>query len=368
MRLALGAGSTVGQVQSTWAAALAWRLKRHHLEPGHAAGSVEAVVERLIAVPAWSGDPELAIRTRLAQSGPDAIDQAITDGSLIKVFAFRGATHLMTPGRAADHLALRAEGRMWERPSWRSHYALEPEDWPPLRAAVREALSDGPLTAGELAAAVTGQTRFSHLSEPLSRLDTFLKPFFWQGDVCFGPPREGQATLQALADNPRWPGIPDLDDAGRCAVTAYLAAYGPATAAHLHYWLGEGLGAGRRRIEGWLEDLDEVLTRVDVEEEESLVLSEHAEELVATPPSRSVLLLAGHDQWALGPGTGDRHVVPPADRPAVTRGSSLVIVGGVVRGTWRVQSGTLTVTPWGGADLPDAELAAEMARVGVMIG
>lgn len=349
-------------MQTTWASALAWRLRRHHLEPGSQVSSVEEVVERLIAVAAWSGDPELAVRSRLTQPSPDTLEQAIVQGRLIKVFAFRGATHVMTPQRAADHLALRAAGRMWERSSWRSHYALEPEDWPPLRAAVRQALSEGPLTPAELASTVSRQSRFSHLREPLSRLGTFLKPFFWQGDVCFGPAREGEPTLQALAENPRWPGIPDLHEAGRRAVTAYLGAYGPATAAHLHYWLGEGLGTGRRRIEGWLADLAGQLTAVDVEGEAAFLLAEHAGEVVSTPPSRSVLLLPGHDQWVLGPGTADRHVVPPDHRPEVTRGASLLVVGGVVRGTWRIQKGKVTTTLWGDVDLTEERVAQEVAR------
>lgn len=354
-------------MRTTWEAALAWRLRRQHLEPGSEAGSVDQVVERLVAVPAWSGDPDLAIGTRVGRPGPDSIDGALAQGRLVKVFAFRGATHLMTPERAADHLALRAAGRMWERASWRSHYRLEPEDWPLLRAAVREALSDGPRTATEMAAAISAERRFSHLREHLSSFDTFLKPFFWQGDVCFGPTTAGQPTLQALADNPRWPGIPDLEDAGRRAVLAYLSAYGPASVAHLHYWLGEGLGAGKRRIERWLTDVEDRVQRVDVDGEEALVPAEHAKELGSTPASRSVRLLPGHDQWVLGPGTADPQVVPPSRRAEVTRGSALLVVGGVVRGTWREWKGTVTVTPWDGLELSEEDLGgarAAMNRLG----
>ncbi len=352
-----------GLVRTTWAAALAWRLRRHHLEPGSEAASVEDVVERLVALPAWSGDPQLAIRSRLGASGADSVDDAVAAGRIIKVFAFRGATHLMTPQQAADHLALRAVGRMWERASWRSHYALEPEDWPPLRAAVREALSDGPLTPEEVAAQVTTDARFAHLREALSRFDTFLKPFFWQGDVCFGPLHDGRPTMQALADNPRWPGIPDLDDAGRRAVIAYLGAYGPAPVARLQYWLGEGLGAGPKRIEGWVRDLDDRLVRLDIEGAETLVLDEHVDELSATAPSQAVRLLPGHDQWVLGPGTADAVVVPAAARTAVTRGANLVLVGGVFRGSWRLRDGKVVIETWTDDEVPREPLASEVARI-----
>ena len=350
-------------VRTTWEAALAWRLRRQHLEAGSEAGSADQVVERLVAVPAWSGDPELAIGTRLGGPASDGIEGALQQGRLVKVFAFRGATHLMTPERAAVDLALRAAGRMWERSSWRSHYRLEPEDWPSLRAAVREALSDGPRPPAEMAAAVTADPRFSHLQDHLSSLDTFLKPFFWQGDVCFGPTTAGQPTLQALADNPRWPGIPDLEDAGRRAVLAYVSAYGPATVGHLHYWLGEGLGAGKRRIERWLTDVEDRVQRVEVDGDEAFVPAEDAEELVATRASPSVRLLAGHDQWVLGPGTGDPQVVPPSRRAEVTRGASLVVVGGVVRGIWRLRQGEVSVSLWDGFDLPEEQLTGATNRV-----
>src|SRR3712207_9581436 len=74
---------------------------------------------------------------------------------------------------------------------------------------------------------------------------TFLKPLAWQGDMSFGPPRDGRATFQRLDRNPRWAGLPDLDEAGPRAIEAYFRAYGPATPDHVHYWLGQGLGVRR---------------------------------------------------------------------------------------------------------------------------
>src|SRR5690606_37917455 len=112
----------------------------------------------------------------------------------------------------------------------------------------------------------------------------------------------------------------------------------------------------------WLADLAGQLTAVDVEGEAAFLLAEHAGEVVSTPPSRSVLLLPGHDQWVLGPGTADRHVVPPDHRPEVARGASLLVVGGVVRGTWRIQKGKVTTTLWGDVDLTEEQVAREVAR------
>lgn len=351
----------------TWAQALAWRMDRHLLAP---TGMLPAddVVNRLGAIPAWSGDPGYAVRVRQAESDPGDLERALAQGRLIKVFAFRGATHLMTPAGAAVHLALRAASRMWERRSWRDHYQVEPEEWPSLRRSVREALADGPRTLEELAAAVTTTDRFAHLGPALSATDTFLKPFFWQGDVCFGPTRDGKVTLQALEQNPHWPGVADLAEAGPQAVTAYLSAYGPATPQRVHYWLGEGLGAGRKRITGWLAGLGERVTEVDVEGESALVLTEHVEQLGAAVPTGALRFLTGHDQWVLGPGTAEVRVVPPEHRPTITRGANLVIAGGVVCGTWRTSSDGLAVSWFAGAEGSHPDLAEQSQRVSELLG
>ena len=121
----------------SWRTALAWRLRRHFLDP---IGDmpVEEVIRRLGAVQAQhDAATELSIRARRTTSEPGEVAEALAAGRLIKTFAFRGATHLMTPDDAGVYLALRASSRMWELPSWRSYYGLEPSDWPAFRKVVR---------------------------------------------------------------------------------------------------------------------------------------------------------------------------------------------------------------------------------------
>lgn len=313
---------------------------------------------------------ELGIRTRRRTSRPGDLGRALDDGRLIRTFAFRGAVHLMTPDHAATHLAIRASSRMWERPAWRSFYGLGPPDWSALRAAVREALADGPLTREELATAVAGTPRFRHLTTAFTHPSaTFLKPFAWQGDLSLGPARDGRMTLQALEHNPRWPGLPDLDQAGARAVEAYLRAYGPASVDNLRYWLGEGLGARRGLITAWLGRLESRLSPVEVDGEPRWVLREDAESLAAARPTTTVRLLPRYDQWVLGPGTADAHVVPTAVRSEVSRGAHVVVVGGVVAGTWKLV-GDAVETSWsGGVERPGASaLDAEVQRLGTLVG
>lgn len=342
--------------------ALAWRMQRHFLG-AQRARSVEDVIGRLVAVPSWSGDAELAVGLRLERPEPGAVAAAFEQRRIIRTFAFRGAMSYFTPEGAGVHLALRAIGRQWELPSWREHYRLAPEDWPDLRAAVRDALAAGGLTPQELAAAVTAHPRFAHLDAALTSF-TFLKPFAWQGDLSLGPSRDGEIVLQSLADVPGWEGIPPVDEAGPRAIEAYLAAYGPATEANVQYWLGEGLSAGKKNISRWIGELRrERVVTLDLDGVERLCLVEHVDVIAATTASDDIHLLPGLDQWVLGPGTADPRVVPAADRAGVTRGANLVIVGGRVVGTWKLTKDAIGVTPFDDRTLPTGELTAAVARV-----
>ena len=277
------------------------------------------------------------------------------DGDLIRTYAFRGATHLLAAEDAGVHLAVRCANRQWELRSWQEHYDLRPQDWPALREAVRDVVAQGPVRHSDLAERVAGRPRFRHLRAALSAPGhTLLKPLAWQGDLCFGPARDGQPTFRSPSSSPRWTGLPDLDDAGRRAVLAYLAAYGPATRDNLHYWLVAGLIAGRRRVDGWIGDLTaDRVAEIQVDGSPMLHLCEHLDALAAADPDPDeVTLLPGYDQWMLGPGTADPRIVPDGRRPVVTRGANVALRAGRVAATWRVDGTTLAVSWFAEAGRP----------------
>jgi hypothetical protein len=143
--------------------------------------SVAGVVRRLGAVPAQvDAAAELAVGARRLRPRSGGVARALAEGQIIKTFAFRGATHLLTPEDGGAYLALRAASRMWELPSWQSFYGLAPLDWPRLRQAVCEALADGPMTRDELGAAVTAKPRFRHLGSAFADgAGALLKPLAW---------------------------------------------------------------------------------------------------------------------------------------------------------------------------------------------
>lgn len=352
------------ELSVSWAQALAWRLRRQLLDP---VGSepVAGVVRRLGAVLSMDESlAELAVRTRRTTSRPGELAEALDRGSVIKAFAFRGSVHYLAPEDGGVYLALRSAGRQWELPSWVEYYRLAPEDWPAFRAAVREALGDGPLTVLELGERLTTRREYRHLRPVFDQgAGTLIKPLTWQGDMAFAPSRDGQATFQRLDSNPRWGGIPELDEAGPRAITAYLRAYGPATTDHVHYWLGAGLSAGRKRLNGWLAGMGDGLVPVDVEGTVAYVLRADVPDLEAALPSEAVRFLPGHDQWVMGPGTKDPYVTPTSRRAAVTRKANLVVDGGVVRGTWARRGDDLAVAWLDERRPPRAALEEETARL-----
>lgn len=331
-------------------------MQRHLLEPVGSV-SVPEVVRRLGAVLATDeGAAVVAVGARCARPQPNELERAFADGEVIKVFAFRGAVHYLSAADGGAYLALRSAGRQWELASWQKQYKLSASDWPAFRESVRAAMEEGPCSVAELGAAVTGEPSYRHLREVFDDDPwTLLKPLMWQGDMSFAPPREGKTMFQRLEDNPGWAGIWDLDDAGPHAIRSYLRSYGPTTYEHIHYWLGEGLSAGRKRLQRWLADMEGTLAPVDVEGQSAYVLTEDLEELMAAQPNEAVRLLSGHDQWVMGPGTKDEHVVPPAHRAAMTRKANPVVVGGVVSGTWHARHGQVEVTWFNEHDVPSRQ-------------
>lgn len=353
----------------SWAQALSWRLSRHLLDPV-GAGPAAEVVRRLGAVLAMDETlAELAVRTRSATVHPGGLAAALATGEVIKAFAFRGAVHYLSAEEGGRYLALRAAGTQWERSSWVEHYRLSAAQWPHFRAAVREAVAAGPLTVAELGEVVARHRDYRHLRPVFEEgAGTLVKPLTWQGDVSIGPSRDGRLTLQRLDDNPRWAGIPGLDEAGPQAIIDYLRTYGPATPDHVHYWLGAGLSAGRRRLVAWWDSLADQVVEVDVEGTRAYLARDDLDALVAARPSASVRFLPGHDQWVIGPGTQDTSVTPASRRQLMTRKANPVLLGGVVRGTWRRTQDQLTVHWLDDGLPPREELGQETGRLAGILG
>lgn len=349
-------------------------MQRHLLDPVGAL-SVARVVGRLCGVQAQvASSAELAIRVRRESSRPGEVSRALAEGRVIKTWAMRGALHLLTPEEGGVFLSLIAAGRSWERPSWQRYFGVTTKQLDLLRQTAREALDGAVLTREELVGAITARRGLGHTGDQLrSGWGTLLKPLAWQGDLCLGPSRGNRATFMRPEDaSSRWAGVPEPDDAAPAAMAAYFGAYGPATIDAFGNWLAGGW-FGKRQLRTWFGELGGRLVEVDVEGEREYILAEHLEQLGSTSPTASVRLLPGFDQYVLGPGTADGRVVPTARRSAVSRQagwiSPVVVVSGVVRGTWELD-GDIVRIAWfkEGGRLPRNAVETEVARLSAILG
>jgi len=356
------------------AQALAWRLGRHSLDRPSDMPPSE-IVRRLCGVQAQlASAAELAVRVRRKRPAADEVAGALSAGELIKTWAMRGTLHLLHPQDGGAFLALIAAARPWARPSWVRYFGLTPEQIDALRDAVGEALAGTTLTREELTAAVTAKRGLEHVGKALgSGWGTLLKPLAWQGALCFGPSRGTRVTFRRPQDASRsWAGLPTAEEAAPRAIAAYLGAHGPASVEAFGHWLGGGW-FGKRQLRAGFAELGDRLVEVEVEGEPAHLLAEHADELAACRPGKAVRLLPAFDQWVLGPGTADGRVVPAARRSAVSRQagwiSPVVIVGGVVGGTWQMDGDRLNVEWFGETGkVPKKELEQEVERLAALLG
>src|SRR5258705_6608469 len=358
----------------TWPQVLAWRMRRQLLEPIGTA-SVPEVVRRLGGVQAQvASSAELAVRVRRQASRRGEVARALGDGRLIKTWAMRGNLYLLTPEDGGAVLSLMASGRTWELPSWERYFGMTTKHWDAFRPAVREALDGKALTRDELIAAVVAQRGLGHIRDALrSGWGTLLKPLAWQGDLVVGPNRGTPVTfVLPTAASSRWAGVLEPDEAAPIVIVGYLGAYGPATIDNFRNWLSRGR-VSARQIRTWFGALGKRLAEIEVEGERRYVLAKDLDEIAATRPTNAVRFLPGFDQYVLGPGTEDGHIVPPKRRTAVSKQAGwiapIVVAGGSVKGTWGVDGDRLRVERFNESGVPPrARLAAEVERLSAILG
>jgi Winged helix DNA-binding domain len=357
-----------------WPQALAWRLERQLLQPVGDL-SVADTVRRLCGVQSQvASSAELAVRVRRRTSRAGEVSRALAKGDLIKTWAMRGTLHLLTPEDAGIYLSLLAAGRSWEALSWQKWFGVGAKEIEALRVAAGEALDGRALTREELAAEVTKTRALKHIGQELaSSWGTLLKPLAWQGDLALGPSQGNRVTFvrpdQASA---RWAGVPEPDDAAPAAILAYLSGYGPATVEGFSNFISRGR-VSKRSLKAWFAALGDQVAEVEVDGEQSYVRAEDLDELAAAKPTKAVRLLPGFDQWVLGPGTDDPRIVAPPRRAAVSRQagwiSPVVVLGGVVAGTWELDGSTARISWFGESGKPPRQaLSAETTRLATIIG
>lgn len=356
----------VSDIRVTAAQGLTWRLRRQGLTPTDQSG-VDDVLDRVLTTRAWP--PALAQATvdvRQASPTPGSLAAALEEGSVICSYALRGGSYLLTPATGAALLTTHTVTESWSNPRFQRQAGFTLDDWQPLREAMAQILADGPKTRRQISEALSTRPALRHLADAAlgAGADTLYKPLHWWGDICFGPSGEGEmTTFRRLASDTGWPGSPQVDDAGREVIRGYLRAYAPASRQNLHYWLAEGLGVPRKRVDQWLADLSGEIAQVTFAGVPSYVWQPDLEDLLETGEVLSTLLIPGYDPWVMGPGSADEALVASQRRSVVTRGANLVISTGRVAGTWKTTGSQVAVTWFAEAGpAPESELRDHVAR------
>jgi hypothetical protein len=356
----------------TWNQALAWRLRRQYLEAP--AQSAIDVVRRLCGVQAQvASAAEMAVAVRLAPQRPGALARAMEDRSVIKTWAMRGTLHLLPADVAGAYLALIGSLKTWQRPSWQKAF-ISAGQVETLAEIAGEALEGRTLSREDLVSELQARTHDDRLAEHLrSGWAAVLKPLAWRGVLCQGLGEGNRVTFTSPRTwSPIWGGIPDLDEAARTAIPAYLGAYGPASMDAFNAWLTRG-ASSKRALRDWFTAAGNLLATVEVDGDMAFARSEDVDDMLETKESETVRLLPAFDQYVLGPGTGDRHVIPPAHRPDVSRAAGwiapVLVVGGRVMGTFETRESTLEITVFEDSPpFPAASLEAETERLSNVMG
>jgi Winged helix DNA-binding domain len=360
-------------LRTTWPQVLAWRMRRHLLDPIGEVDEVE-VVRGLCGVQAQvPAAAALAVRTRQRQPLADGVARALEERRLMRTWAMRGTLHLLAPDEAGAYLSLVGAARPWERGSWRKAYGVEPDEMAALVEAIAEALDGRVLGREELVARVGELLGRADLEAILrSGWGMALKPAAWQGVLCHATPAGNRVSF-ARPDQwlSGWSGVPRPDDAARVVIPAYLRAYGPATPERFDAWLTRG-GSRKPALRSWFAAVDDLLVTVDVEGQEAFLLAEDVDDLAATRPTKAVRLLAAFDQYVLGPGTDAAEIIAPPRRADVSRKAGwiapVVVAGGRVAGTWAPEGGAVDLRLFEEARrIPARALKAEVARVEALL-
>jgi hypothetical protein len=326
----------------TWARAAAWRIRCQHLDQRAPAGSMLAVTSRLCGLHAQvMSAAELALWARVQGLERPVVQRALWEHrTLVKTWAMRGTLHLLPASELPLWRAALSTSRRYRKPAiWRRLLGITLEELDRLTEAIGLALDGRVMTREELAREVrrlTGSVAFG-AKLALNGWGTVLKPAAFTGRLCFGP-SVGQRVRFTHPDTWVATASPPVDSqvAAATITRRYLAAYGPATYHDFARWWG---GGSVTTVRQWVASLGEEVTPVDLEGAETWMLAAHVREAREHPPTRSVSLLPGFDQYVVAASRHAQHLLPGDLRHRIYRPqgwiSPVLLVNGRMEGTWR---------------------------------
>ncbi|MFN2503348.1 MAG: winged helix DNA-binding domain-containing protein [Acidimicrobiales bacterium] len=322
----------------TWPQAVAWRLRRHHLDRRVARSEMVAVAERLCGLHAQlMSSAELTLWARVEDLEPQALADGLwKERTLVKTWAMRGTLHVLPAADYPMWQSALSTYRNYLKPSWLRAFGVSADKLERFLGAVADALRDQLLTREELAAAVSRLTGSAELGEKvLGSWGSLLKPACYRGQLCFGP---GVGQKVRFAHPETWLGPSDAVDPQAAVLDvarAFLGAHGPATRDDFARWWAISPAQGQATIKG----LGEEAVEVDVEGTPAWMLAESLPGARERRRPHSVRLLPAFDQWVIA---ATRHVDQLLPGPLSSRIyrpqgwiSPVLAVDGHTLGVWR---------------------------------
>jgi hypothetical protein len=252
----------------------------------------------------------------------------------------RGTLHLLPAEELSLwHAALGASTRYLRSAAWQKYFGITLDELDKLTEAVGAALADRVMTREELAQEVGRLTGSPGLGAKLAEgsWGSILKPAAFTGRLCFGPSL-GQRVQFTRPDTWLARSAPTVDSRSAAAAITrrFLAAYGPATYHDLaRWWNGGGISTARQ----WIASLGDEVSPVEVDGAPAWMLTADLSQVRGLPPSRSVRLLPGFDQYVVGASYHVTNLLPGDLRSRIFRPqgwiSPVLLVNGRMLGVWR---------------------------------
>ncbi|MGI5232691.1 winged helix DNA-binding domain-containing protein [Actinoallomurus sp. CA-142502] len=285
-------------------------------------------------------EPFAGLWSRLRAFDPVVLSDLLIRRRLVRTHLMRRTVHLVT---SEDALAWRArhDAMLRQRVLGNHRRELDGVDLDELAAAGRAVMADGePRSMAELVRELAGRWPAPAPRALGETLVAALVP------VAQAPPRGLWRTRAGVRNVllSSWlgreidPPAPDgSDPVGQALVRRYLAAFGPATSADLRAWCGlAGLPAAVTALR------EELVTFRDARGRELFDLPDAPRPDAGTPAP--VRFLPAFDNAILGYHDRGR-IIDDAYRGLSVAGERVVLVDGRVAATWRVDAGTVAVTP-----------------------
>jgi hypothetical protein len=301
----------------------------------------------------------LALGVRADGLTADAVARALSeDRSIVLAWAMRGTLHLLTAEDYRRFVAVLNEPHIGRSIRRLREEGVSSDDAQRGVAMIERLLaSDGPMTRPEIADRL-GRRGIRTEGQAIAHLMWIAAA---QGNVCFGPDRDGDRTLVLARD---WIGAPsrvERDDILRDLALRYLRSHAPATVGDFAAWSGLRVADSRRAWSAIAPRTTEVATPfgpMDVPRGRR-----------AEARAGELRLLPEFDEFLLG--WSDRgFAVPTERRRAINAGGGLirpvVVEDGAVIGTWKIERSkeSLVVRPFGRVFAPARRaVAAEAERV-----